>query len=194
MNNTPDDKELSDEDLRAALSEMKTFVDITEEDLRKIFSLALRHARQRLALNIPVGEVMTRSVKSARRDTTIDEVVAVFSDHDISGLPVVDNENRVVGLVSEADILAMTGMKSGHTFKDVVRHILGEPLPERRAGDTVEDIMTSPAITVTSDVSVQTASKILDERKIKRLPVIDGEGRLEGIISRGDIVRLMAKR
>jgi CBS-domain-containing membrane protein len=194
MNNLPGESILSDEDLRAALSEMRTYVDITEEDLGKIFALALKHARERLALDIPVGEVMTRSVKCVRKDTAIEEVIRLFSENNISGVPVVDDENRVIGVVSEADVLSITGMKRGHTFKDIMRHILGEPLPERKEGDRVEDIMSSPAITISLDARLHAAATLLDERKIKRLPVVDSHGRVAGIISRADIVRSMGKR
>jgi CBS-domain-containing membrane protein len=194
MGDVPDVSSISDDDLRAALSEMRTYVDVTEEDLRNIFALALRHARERIALNIPLGDVMTRNVASVKRDTSIDEVIRLLSENDISGMPVVDDENRVVGVVTEADVLSTAGMKRGHTFRDIMRHILGEPLPERKAGDKVGDIMSSPAITTSSDTSLQSAARILDERKIKRLPVVDGEGRLTGVISMTDIIRFMGKR
>lgn len=104
-----------------------------------------------------------------------------------------NGENRVIGVVTEADVLSMTGLKKSHTFKDIVRHILGEPLPVRKIGDKVEDVMTSPAITIRPDTDIREASKILDERRIKRLPVVDEENKLIGIISRADIVRIIRK-
>src|SRR5512134_1059034 len=119
---TPDDIEISDEDLRAALREMKTYVDITEEDLRKIYILALRHARERLAFNLHVKDVMTEKVITVRKDAELDEVARLLSDNRVSGLPVVDDNGSVVGVVSEADVLSLTGMKKGHTLRDVIRH------------------------------------------------------------------------
>lgn len=193
MDNTSTDLEISDEDLMTALREMKTYVDITEEDLKKIYSIALRHAKERLALKTSVGEVMTKDVITVKKDADIHEVSRLLSESRISGAPVVNDENSVIGIITEADVLSMTGMKHGHTFKDIIRHILGEPLPERREGKRVEDVMTSPSITTTPNADIREVAKILNEKRIKRLPVIDEKGKLVGIISRADIVRAMRK-
>ncbi len=193
MDNTSKDLKISDEDLMAALREMKTYVDITEEDLKKIYSIALKHAKERLAPKIAASEVMTKDVITVKKDADIHEVSRLLSENRISGLPVVDNENRVIGIITEADVLSMAGMKRGHTFKDIIRHILGEPLPERKEGERVEDVMTSPSITATPNADIREVAGILNEKRIKRLPVIDEEGKLVGIISRADIVRAMGK-
>jgi CBS domain-containing membrane protein len=187
-------EELSEEDLRAALREIKTYVDITEEDLRRIYEIALRHAKERVTAAVPVREVMTREAVTIGKGADVNEAARLLSEDRISGLPVVDDHRHVIGVVSEADILSMTGMKKGHTFKDVVRHLLGEPLPGRKEGALVEDIMSSPAITTTPGTDIAEVARILDDRRIKRLPVVDEEGRLVGIISRADIVRAIRKR
>ena len=194
MDNTPRDYEISDEDLRAALREIKTYVDITEEDLKTIYSIALRHARERLAKKISVSDIMTVNVITVKKDADIHEVSKLLSENKISGLPVVDDESRVIGIITEADVLSMAGMKHGHTFKDIIRHILGEPLSERKAGNRVKDVMTSPAITIKPDADIREVARILDERRIKRLPVVDDENQLIGIISRADIVRVTGKK
>jgi len=187
-------EELSKEDLRAALREIKTYVDITEEDLRKIYEIALRHARERVAAAVPVREIMTRDVVTIGKGADINEAARLLSEDRISGLPVVDEDRHVMGVVSEADILSMTGMRKGHTFKDIVRHLLGEPLPERKEGGIVEDIMSSPAITTKPDADIAEVARVLDDRRIKRLPVVDEQGKLIGIVSRADIVRAMRKQ
>ncbi len=189
-----EDMPITDEDLRAALLEMKTYMDITEEDLKKIYAVALRHARDRLAALVPVREVMTPKVIAVKADTPIRDVIALLSENRISGLPVVDQENRVIGMVTEADILAMTGIKREQTFKEIIRHILGEPAPRPKAGDKVGEIMTTPATTTRPEADIREVARILDEKKIKRLPVVDEGKRLIGIISRADIVRAMGQR
>ncbi len=186
--------EISDDDLRAALKEMGTYVDVTEEDLKKIYSIALKHAGERLASKIAVEDVMTKRVITARADSDIHEVSALLSKNRISGLPVVDEENHVIGIVSEADILLMAGMEKGHTFKDILKHILGESLPKHKHGDRTEDIMSSPAITTRPEADIRGVAGILESKRIKRLPVVDSENRLLGIISRADIVRAMSKK
>ncbi len=185
--------ELIDQDLREALKELKTYVDITEEDLRKIYTIALNHARRRLGETVLVKDIMTKDVVKVKRDTDIQEAARRLSGLRISGMPVVDEANKVIGVISEADILSLAGVKRGHTFKDILRHVLGEPLPIRKSGNTVGDIMSSPAITTGPSGDIREVAAVLDERRIKRLPVVDTEGKLVGIISREDIVRAMGK-
>jgi CBS-domain-containing membrane protein len=187
------DFDISEEDLRAALREIKTYVDITEADLKKIYTIALRHAQERISRSIPVNHVMTKDTIAIRTHADIHEAARLLSEHRISGLPVVDEEGVVVGVVTEADILSMTGMKEGHAFKDILRHLLGEPLPERKRGSNVGEIMSSPAITTNPDADIRDVARILDEKRIKRLPVVDERNRLVGVISRADIVRAMRR-
>ena len=182
---------LTEEDLRAALADLKGYVDITEEDLMKIYSSALRYARKRTMVAIPVSDLMTRDVVTINPDADLKEAARRLSGLRISGMPVVDAENRVLGIISEADILSLAGVKKGHTFKDVLRHVLGKPLPVRKKGNTVGEVMSSPAITTDPDQDIRAVAAILDEKRIKRLPVVDEEDRLVGVIARADIVRAM---
>lgn len=189
MDETPKSCEISDEDLRAARKEMKGYVDITDDDLKRIYAIALRHAEQRAARRVSVRDVMTANVIKVRADAGITEVTNLLSEHRISGMPVVDGDDRVIGVITEADVLSMAGMRTGHAFKDIIRHILGEPLPANGQGRSLREAMSSPAITTSPDADIREVALILDERRIKRLPVVDGEGRLIGVISRADIVR-----
>lgn len=185
---------LESEDLQAALAELHQYVDITEEDLRNIYTIAMKHAKERLVLKVPVSAVMTKDVITITKDADFHEAARLLSEHRISGLPVVDDETHVIGIVTEVDILHTAGMNKGHTFRDVLRHVLGEPLPARGNRNTVEDIMTSPAITTAPDADIKDVARILDEKRIKRLPVVDAENKIAGIISMANIVRFIGKR
>jgi CBS-domain-containing membrane protein len=180
---------LSENDLRAALLEMKNYVDVTEEDLKKIFEIALRHARERVRSMILVRDVMTRNVVAVSPTADLHETAHLLSENRISGMPVVDDNNRVIGVISEADLLILAGLQREHSFRDILRNLLGEPLLARKRGDKVKDVMSFPPVTSKADDDVREVAKIFDERRIKRLPVVDDEGKLIGIISRGDIVR-----
>lgn len=193
MVSDPKQCRIDEEDLRSALANLKGYVDITEEDLMKIYSSALRYARKRTMVAIPVSDLMTRDVVTINPDADLKEAARRLSGLRISGMPVVDAEHRVLGIISEADILSLAGVKKGHTFKDVLRHVLGAPLPVRKKGNTVGEIMSSPAITTGPDRDIRTVAAILDEKRIKRLPVVDDEGGLIGVISRADIVRAMGR-
>ena len=119
---------------------------------------------------ITAKEIMTRDVVSTTPARKVEEVIRVLSHHGISGLPVIDEEQRVVGIVTEADIL---GRKTGQ--------------------DTVQDIMSTPIRAVSEDASLEEIAAILAEGKIKRVPVVR-EGRLVGIVARADVVRALAGR
>ena len=186
--------EFESEDIQAALKDLHQYIDITEEDLKIIFKIALRHAKERIALKIPVSDVMTKDVITVKKNAGLNEAVRLLSENKISGMPVVDEENHVIGIVTEADILYMIGIKSDHTFKDILTHILGEPIPKHKNGETVADIMTSPAITTKLDADIREIAKILDEKRIKRLPVVDDKNKLIGIILGANIIRFVRKQ
>src|SRR5271157_5828244 len=93
--------EIIADDLRKARRELETYIDVTEEDLMKIYSLALRYAQERRSQQVPVAEVMTREVVTVKADAEMDEAVRLLSEKGVGGMPVVDDENRVVGVVTE---------------------------------------------------------------------------------------------
>jgi CBS domain-containing membrane protein len=189
-----DESSLSDDDLRAALLEMKNYVDVTEGDLRTIYEIAHRHAKQRIASRKTVQAVMTVKVITVSRNADLHEAARVLSENEISGMPVVDEANRVIGVISEADLLILAGMQKEHTFKDILRSMLGEPMPSKKRGSKVGDVMSFPPITSKAGDSLRDVALVLDERRIKRLPVVDDDGRLIGIISRADIVRAIGEQ
>ncbi len=182
-------------DLRAALRDIRSYVDVTEEDLKKIFEIALRHARERRTTpQITVRRAMTMEVVTVKPSTDVHVAAELLTRNRISGMPVVDDTDRVVGVISEADILVLTGLKKEHGFKDILRHMMGEPVPIRtKTGNTVGDVMSTPPITALPDDDITDVASILDERRIKRLPVVDEQGKLIGIISRADIIRIMGR-
>jgi CBS domain-containing membrane protein len=186
--------EISDEDIRAALKEMKSYVDITEDDLKRIYAIALRHAEEKIARRIFVREVMTKNPIRIRADADFDTATNLLSEHRISGLPVVDDADRVIGVVTEADVLSMAGLRKEHAFKDIIRHILGEPLARPKESRRLRDAMSSPAITTGPEADIRDVAVTLDEKRIKSLPVVDEQGKLIGVISRADIVRVIGTK
>jgi CBS domain-containing protein len=153
-----------------------------------------RHIKSSVGIDMLVQDVMTKDVLSITKYESIMRVADILAEKNISGLPVVDNEKRVVGIITQADILSMVGVGREHTFKDLLRYILGEPLPERKLGDHVGDIMTSPAITIKPDTNIAEAVRIMDEKRIRRLTVVDGNNTLIGIITRADILKAVIRK
>jgi CBS-domain-containing membrane protein len=186
--------EICDEDVAAAVRELKLSLTLSSEDLQKIYSIACRHAQARLASAMRVRDAMTRDVLSVSKYDDISNAVKLLAGKNISGLPVVDRENRVVGVVSEADVVSMVGSRRAHTFKELMRSIVGHPLPERKMGHLVGDIMTSPAVSVNPETEISEAVRLMGGHRIRRLPVVDKDQRLVGLISRSDIVKAMGKK
>jgi CBS domain-containing protein len=140
-----------------------------------------------------VGDVMTKSVVSVSEDTPLKEVAGLLVEHGISGVPVRDAHDRVVGVVSEADFL----MKE--TGPDAVPHrrmarLFGDSDATRawRAklqAATASEAMTSPAITVSAREPIALAARTMTSKQVNRLVVTDDDGRAVGIVSRADLVR-----
>lgn len=137
-----------------------------------------------------VSDVMTADVATAREDTPYREIVDILTARRVSALPVVDAFRHVVGVVSEADLMHKVEF-SGEAH---VRHFF-EGRRQRVArgkagGETARDLMTSPAVTAMPDTPLATAAKRMTEADVKRLPVVDDLGRLVGIVTRGDLLRV----
>jgi CBS domain-containing protein len=150
--------------------------------------------RSALGEEMLVRDVMTMDVITVSKYESVLKVADILSEKNISGLPVMDRHNRVVGIITQADILSVLGLGRDHTFKDVLKSWLGEPLPRRRMGDVVGDIMTYPAIFIRPEATIAEAVRIMDDRKIRRLTVIDGKDKLLGILTRADILKAVLRK
>ncbi len=185
---------LTEDDFRNALKEIGTYVDITEEDLKRLYELAVQIARERCAHSWLASEIMTRDVVTVREETDVYEAGRLLLRNKISGMPVLDDENHVIGMISTADLLSLAGIPRGHVFNDVVmKYILQKPTPQHRAGEKARDIMSTPVIAVSPETTAKEIATILDKKRIKRVPVVDEENRLVGIVSRADILRIICE-
>ena len=152
------------------------------------------HLRPRIGLEMVVRDVMTTNVISVTKYENIMHVANILTEKNISGLPVVDKEGSVIGIITQADILSMVGVGREHTFKDLLKYMLGEKLPERRVGHFVGDIMTSPALTIRPDANVAEAVRIMEEKRIRRVTVVNEKNELLGIITRADILKAVINK
>ncbi|WP_199838425.1 CBS domain-containing protein [Streptomyces scabiei] len=138
-----------------------------------------------------VSDVMSLPAVAVRRDTPFKDIVRAMTDRQVSAVPVVEGDGRVVGVVSEADLLP----KEEFRDRDLTR---AEQL--RRMSDlakagavTAEEVMSAPAIVAHPDVTLAQAARIMAVNRVKRLPVIDDEGRLLGVVSRGDLLKVFLR-
>jgi len=181
---------LTDEDIYEAMKALPGYVDITPGDFKELYCIAYKHAMERFARSVPAGDIMTREVLSVTPDTSIAEIAEILSNNRVSGLPVVDSQGLVIGVVSEKDILSRLGFEDSENFMSIIARCLRMggciSLPARIP--TAREIMTSPAVTVREDAYLLEVIKLLSENEINRLPVIDTKGRLVGIVARSDIL------
>jgi CBS domain-containing protein len=139
---------------------------------------------------------MTAPVISVSPDTPVADVLKLLTDKRISGVPVVDG-GRVVGMVSEADLLWREGRFHAPfylTLLDAVIPIGGTHLEDelrKATGTTAKDVMSAPPICVVPDADVSVAASRMLDHSINRLPVVDGNGHLLGIVARADLLRTM---
>jgi len=152
------------------------------------------HIRSAIGIEMLVRDAMTIGVIAISKYESIMHAANILTEKNIRGLPVVDKEQNVIGIITQADILSMVGVGREHTFKDLLKYMLGEPLHERRIGDHVGDIMTTPALTIKPDANIAEAVRLMDEKRIRRLTVVDEKNRLIGILTRADILKAVINR
>ncbi|HEX5115313.1 MAG TPA: CBS domain-containing protein [Pseudonocardiaceae bacterium] len=135
-----------------------------------------------------VQTIMTRDVVSALPDSTFKQIATLLSENGVSALPVTDFQGRVIGVVSEADLLRRFESTPHHWWRPATRS--PRTRPDRLVATA---LMTTPAHTVGAETSVVRAARLLANRGIRRAPVVDAEGRLVGIVSRQDLVRVFVR-
>jgi CBS domain-containing protein len=137
-----------------------------------------------------VEDVMTTQVWTVRSGTRLKEAAEILTEQRISGLPVVDGENHVVGVLSEGDILFKEiGGPGKGSFLDRWLTLPLTGLNEKLAARTVGEAMTAPAVTIDAKRPLAEAANTMIDEGVKRLPVVDDERRLIGIVTRADLVR-----
>ena len=132
-----------------------------------------------------VKDVMTTRVIWVRKDATFREMAAALREHRVSAFPVLGDEDKVIGVVSEADMLTKEALDGE---PGVFSSILHRRDNEKARGITAGDLMTAAVVAVRPDDTVEHAAKLMYDRRVKRLPVTDANDHLVGIISRADVL------
>ena len=139
-----------------------------------------------------ISDVMTAPVVTVGRLTPYKEIARLLTRHQISGLPVVLVDQRVAGVISEANLVAASD-------KDAWRARTGTATGQRRHGVQrhavilAGELMTAPAVTIHPDETVATATRVMTAYRVSRLPVVAKDGTLIGIVSEGDLLRAFAR-
>ena len=183
--------EMSDEDILDAMKSISGYLDITPGDFKEIFSHAYRYAVERIAQSLIAKDAMTVEVIAVTSTTSLQETAATMAMHGISGVPVIDDRKAVVGVISEKDFLSQMGNNNTHSIMHVIVQCLSSKgcVAVPMCTGCAKDIMTSPAYTVVETTPIFEIASIFAEKNINRMPVLDKNGHLAGIVTRADIFR-----
>ena len=142
-----------------------------------------------------IEALMTREPVAVGPETPLKDVATILLEHGISGVPVIGERLDVLGVVSEADIVAKEAGRPGPAERRPFAWLLGGGRVDERklAARTAAEAMTTPAVTIETGRRVPEAARLMTERGIKRLPVVDADGALVGIVTRTDLVRAFAR-
>ncbi|MEO3892570.1 CBS domain-containing protein [Nonomuraea sp. B5E05] len=155
-------------------------------------------------MRVKVSDVMTREVASVNGSTPFKDVAGILIAHAVSAVPVVDAENHVIGVVSEADLLRKEEFREQfyrEGYRPPLRARLrdrmsreGRKAGEKALGDTAAGLMTAPAVTIAAAATTVEAARLMEERGVKRLPVVDEDDTLLGIVSRYDLLKVFVRQ
>ncbi|RVU22968.1 CBS domain-containing protein [Streptomyces antnestii] len=138
-----------------------------------------------------VSDVMTRAAVAVGRKAIFKDVVERMEQWKVSALPVLEGDGRVIGVVSEADLLPKEEFRDSDPDRLTQLHRMADMA---KAGALcAEELMSTPAVTVHADATLAEAARIVALRHVKRLPVVNTQGLLEGVVSRGDLLKVFLR-
>jgi CBS domain-containing protein len=151
--------------------------------------------------NTLVRDVMSTTIVTVHVDDKVEAAADVMADKDVGGLPVVDADGKLVGLLRDDDLIASDARVHVPTFINFLG--LGVPFPgemkhleaelEKISGATVGDLMNPEPPTVAPDATIEDVASIMHDQGVNSLPVIDADRKVVGIVARADVVRLIAR-
>ena len=151
---------------------------------------------------IAVRDVMTTDVTSFTREESVTDAMQRLLDAGVSGGPVIDGDTKVVGMLTDSDLIVQDAQLHAPTAIAILGTVIALPSAKRefeeelhkQIGLTVGEVMGEDPVTISADAAVEDAATLMHDNEVSRLPVVDGDGRLVGVIARGDILRYMVSR
>ena len=144
-----------------------------------------------------VRDVMTTRVVAVRKDAMFKDIAGLLTGYRVSAFPVLDDEGKVIGVVSESDLLckeALIAAMGGQAAR--LGRVAGSPYHEefaKAAAVTAADLMTKPPVVITPDEPVTSAARLMYHGRVRRLPVVGEKGQLIGIVSRSDVLSVYSR-
>jgi sulfide:quinone oxidoreductase len=148
----------------------------------------------RHATRIKVGDIMQREVMTVRQGSALSDAAKLMTERHVSGLPVVDVEDKLIGVLTEADFLSALDIHGGSAIQDLFETIIRRRRTRKKMGTIVDDIMTRDPVRIGAEDTLQQALALMNRNRIKRLVITDNEDRVQGVISRADLIKLYTMR
>lgn len=179
--------ELTDDDILDAMQHIPGYLDITSEDFRSIYRLAHRHALERMFVGVTAGRLMRRAIEPLQPDTMLDKAARTLADSGYKGLPVVDAEGRVIGMLTETDFLKRLKAKN---FLELLLRMLDDSFEfTHRCHETpVSAAMTQPAVAVSQNAGFPEILEAFRRHGGRSMPVTGADGRLLGLLLKKDFL------
>lgn len=185
------------DDFVSALREGDTVIDISLDKLMDLNSKAEKYARLRTVGQRRVSELMGQPIVTVAADCTLGEAAHLLVTHRISGLPVVDVQAKLQGVITEADFLRALGVPSHHpthSLWQTMETLFAHPVAAKEPDGTVAELMVSDVVTVAPTQSLSEVLAVMKQHRIKRVVVCDPDRKVIGMITRSDLVRAFFDR
>lgn len=181
--------DITEQDVIEAMKCIPGYIDITPGDFKEVYQAAYALAVKRLFNTLTAESIMTIPVLSFDMSMSLPSAAALLAERQVSGAPVIDDDKRVVGVVSEKDFLLEMGVGEKPSFMKIATQCLNNEtcMISALQSKNVGDIMTKPPITGSPAMTIGTVSALFADRQINRLPIVDQEGRAVGIVTRTDL-------
>ncbi len=186
-------KALQREDFVNALQEFDSIIDITVDDLIEVNARAEKFARIRETGSLRVADIMSTPVETIAPDGVLADAAHLMVNRRISGLPVVDDQQKLLGVITEADFLRELGVPAHHPTHSLwhtLEAMFAHHIEVAEPGASVADIMIAEVITVAPEQSLHEVLDVMTKNRIKRVIVCGTMHKVVGMITRSDLVRV----
>ena len=200
MSNSSNSKRPHLKDYQRALESMGTIIDVAAQDVMTLAARAEHFSRQRANEVLGVSQIMSRPVRSVHPQTLMSEAAHLMIKERISGLPVVNDTNQLIGIITEADFLRGLGLPAHYpthnlwqTLEAMFSH-LGQHAELEGPNDAVSTYMVRDVVCTSPDDNVHGVLELMKRHQIKRVLICDQDHHVLGVITRSDLVRVFFDR
>jgi CBS domain-containing membrane protein len=180
---------LTSADLHNALMEYGAYLDVSEEDLSRVYQLAETYSYRRKMGEIRCADIMSRDLVTVEYGTELEEAWTLLRFHNVKALPVIDRARRAIGILTLVDFLKRANLKTHETFEDkLIKFIRRTPGVTSDKPEVVGQIMTAPVYSAGEDMHIVQLVPLLSEKGLHHIPIVDAESRLVGMVTQSDLI------